>query len=330
MLFKESMTAGLAALAVAFGTCPQAAAAPEFKLVAGTQVAVGTPFNLGIDKLKELVEKRTNGRVVIENYPGSQLGNEPELFQGMMEGTVDIAVVSPGQIAEWAPELALLEMPFVLTNPTQRDRVVEGAPMQKLAALIAKKTGVEAIGVFGGGVRNMFFRKPAKTLADIKGRRFRVQPSPQLTDSYIALGLEPVVTAYTEMFNALQQGVAEGGEMEAIYVERGGFPAVAPNFLMTGHCITVRLLAMSAKTLAKLPPDLAKIVREAALEASRYERSIEGIEDDSSLKRMAKMSGVTFTEVDVKPMIAAVKPVWMKYAKQWDLVDLLNEIDSMR
>jgi len=304
--------------------------AADYELIAGTQVAAGTPFDQGIEKMKELVEERTDGRVVIQNYPGSQLGNEPELFQGMMEGTVDIAVVSPGQIAEWVPEIALLEMPFVITNPEQRDRVVEGAPMEKLSTVVEERTGVECIAVFGGGVRNMFFREPAESLEDIKRRRFRVQPSPQLTDSYSALGLEPVVTSYPELYNALQQGVAEGAEMEAIYVERAGFPEAAPHFLMTGHVITVRPLCMSGATLDRLPDDLEQIVREAAIEAARYERGIEASEDKASLERMGEMEGVTFTEVDVQPMIEAVRPVWQKYAEQWELTDLLQEIESLR
>ena len=323
--------AGLALAVLAAGYAdPGMAAVGEYRLIAGTQVAVGTPFDKGIVKLKELVEARTNKRVLIQNYPASQLGNEPELFQGMMQGTVDIAVVAPGQLGEFVPQIALLEMPFVITNVAQRDRVVEGRPMQKLAEIVKQKTGVEIIGVFGGGVRNMFFRKPVKGPEDMKGRRFRVQPSPQLTDSYKALGLEPVVTSYPELYNALQQGVAEGAEMEAIYVEKAGFPVAAPHFLMTRHVITIRPLSMSGKTLAKLPPDLAKIVREAALEAARYERGIESSEDEASLARMAKMKGVTFTEVKVGPMIEAVRPVWEKYAKEWNLMDLLKEIESLR
>ncbi len=324
--------AASSALAVFLATSvfSDSALAQDFKLIAGTQVAVDTPYDKGINKLKELVEQRSNGRIVVENYPASQLGNEPELFQGMMEGTVDIAVVSPGQIAEWVPQIALLEMPFVITNMAQRDRVVEGPPMEKLSAIMGEKTDVEIIGVFGGGVRNMFFREPAKSLGDIKGRRFRVQPSPQLTDAYKALGLEPVVTSYPELFNALQQGVAEGAEMEAIYVEKAGFPQAAPNFLMTGHVITIRPLCMSGKTLDKLPADLQKVVRDAAIEAARYERAIEASEDEASLDRMAKMKGVTFTEIDVQPMIEAVRPVWNKYAKEWGLTGLVEQIDSMR
>ena len=103
-------------LALAFGAVGESVAA-EFKLIAGTQVAVDTPFDKGINYFKKVVEEKSNGRVEIINYPGSQLGNEPELFQGLMEGTVDIAVVSPGQIAEWVPQIALLEMPFVITSP---------------------------------------------------------------------------------------------------------------------------------------------------------------------------------------------------------------------
>ncbi len=327
-LYTAVVGAGILCFAAVGGTGKAVAA--DFELIAGTQVAVDTPFDQGLKRLKELVEERSDGRVTITIYPGGQLGNEPELFQGMMEGTVDIAVVSPGQIAEWVPQIALLEMPFVITSESQRDSVVNGEPMERFSSITKEKAGVEIIGVFGGGVRNFFFREPAANLDDIQGRRFRVQPSRQLTESYKALGLEPVVTSYRELYNALQQGVAEGAEMEAIYVERAGFPEAAPHFLMTRHVITIRPLVMSSQSLDKLPADLAMLVREAARDAARYERGIEGSADAESLGRMADISGVTFTEVDVEPMIEALRPVWMKYAEEWGMIDTLEQIQGMR
>lgn len=322
--------AGIAALAgIGLMTASESRAA-EFELVAGLQVNPDSPFDLGLKRLAELVEERSDGRLKINIFTGGQLGNEPELFQGMMAGSVDIAVVAPGQIAEWVPEIALLEMPFMITSAEQRDKVVEGTPMEHMARLIEERTNVEIAGVFGGGVRNMFFREPVTSAEDLVGRRFRVQPSRQLTDSYGALGLEPVVTSYQELYNALQQGVAEGAEMEAVFVEQAALMEAAPHFVRTGHVITIRLLGISKQTFERLPDDLDVILRESAVEAARYERGIEGTKDAESIARMAKVDGVTFTDIDIEPMIEKVRPVWEKYASEWGLTDMLNEIDSMR
>lgn len=327
--FNKGMMGAMAAGSMAAAGIGRAHAA-EYELVAGLQVNPDSPFDKGLRKLAELVEERSEGRLVIRIYTSGQLGNEPELFQGMMGGTVDIAVVAPGQIAEWVPEIALLELPFLITSPEQRDRVVEGEPMQRLGALVKERTNVEVAGIFGGGIRNMFFREPVETGEDIKGRRFRVQPSRQLTDSYGALGLEPVVTSYQELYNALQQGVAQGAEMEAIFIEQAALMEAAPHFLLTRHVITIRLLGISSQTFERLPEDLATILREAAIEASAYERGIEGEEDEASLARIGEASGVTFTTPDLEPMIAEVRPVWERYAEEWQLGDVLAQIDSMR
>jgi TRAP-type C4-dicarboxylate transport system substrate-binding protein len=128
--FNKGMMGAMAAGSMAAAGIGRAHAA-EYELVAGLQVNPDSPFDKGLRKLAELVEERSEGRLVIRIYTSGQLGNEPELFQGMMGGTVDIAVVAPGQIAEWVPEIALLELPFLITSPEQRDRVVEGEPMQR-------------------------------------------------------------------------------------------------------------------------------------------------------------------------------------------------------
>lgn len=330
-IFKSTVTAAACALALAGLTLStERGHAAEYELVAGLQVNPDSPFDLGLRRLAKLVEERSEGRVAIRIYTSGQLGNEPELFQGMMGGTVDIAVVAPGQIAEWVPEIALLEMPFLITNAEQRDKVVEGEPMARMAKLIKERTNVEIAGVFGGGVRNMFFREPVNSVDDIAGRRFRVQPSRQLTDSYSALGLEPVVTSYQELYNALQQGVAQGAEMEAIFVEQAKLMEAAPNFVKTGHVITIRLLGISGQTFEKLPDDLDAILREAAVEAARYERGIEATEDLASLERIKAVKGVTFTDIDIAPMIEKVRPVWERYAAEWQLEDMLAQIESMR
>lgn len=329
-MFSKFKATVLISCLVILSSSATLANAAQFEIIAASQAPAGSPFEDGLKKFKALVETATNGSVGVKIFMGGQLGNEPEIFQATIKGTVDVAVISPGNIAEFVPQIAILEMPFVTTSHKQVERIIQGTPMAHLSKVLSEKTGTEIVAVFGGGTRNMFFKKPVTGLEDFKGRRFRTQASKQLTDSYGALGLEPTVLPFREMYGALQQGVIDGAEMESIYTESQSFPEVAPNMLMTRHVVTIRPVVISGKTLKRLPDDVRKAVVQALEAAAVFERKIEKESDTAALDRMQKKYNLEYKEIDVKPMIDAIRPVWKKYAAEWGEEDLLDQIESLR
>lgn len=304
--------------------------AQEYTLLAGHQLAAGTPFDQGLIRFAELVEEKTDGQVVVEVNSGGAIGSELEMFEGMTVGTVDAAVVAPNSIAEFVPEATILSMPFLVDSREMRDRVIESDAFQRVADLIQEQAGVEVLGVFGGGVRNMFFTEPVENAEGMQGRRFRVQPSRILTDSFGALGLEPTVVAYSELYNALAQGVVSGAENESVYVLSQAFYEPAPYLLKTQHEVTIRPLVMSSMTLDGMPPELADAVREAGAEASEYARQVEAEADDAALQELQDEHGMTVVEIDTAPLIAEVEPIWAQYAEGWGLTDVLEQITALR
>jgi tripartite ATP-independent transporter DctP family solute receptor len=318
------------ALIASILACGSIAQAADIELIAATQAPGDSPFEEGLNKFAELVSAKTNGEVSVKVFVNGQLGSEPELFQSAMAGTVDVIIVSPGNIAEFIPQIAILEMPFVTTSHEQVERIIEGYPMKHLSGQLKEKTGTSIIGVFGGGTRNMFFTEPRSAIEEFKGVRFRVQASKQLSDSYGALGLEPTVLPFKEMYGALSTGIIEGGEMESIYSESASFPEVAPHTIMTRHVVTIRPLLMSDKALAKLSDEQRTAVLEAAKEAALFERGREKEADAGALQRMKEKYDLTYQEIDVTPMIDAIRPVWLKYAKEWGEEKLLEEIEAAR
>ena len=307
-----------------------AAFAQEYTLLAGHQLAAGTPFDQGLIRFAELVEEKTDGQVTVEVNSGGAIGSELEMFEGMTVGTVDVAVVAPNSIAEFVPEATILSMPFLVDSREMRDRVIESEAFAQVASMIQEQAGVEVLGVFGGGIRNMFFTESVETVDGMQGRRFRVQPSSILTDSFGAIGLEPTVVAYSELYNALAQGVVSGAENESVYVLSQAFYEPAPYLLQTQHEVTIRPLVISSMTLDRLPPELANAVREAGAEASVYAREVEAEADDAALQTLQDEHGMTVVELDTAPLIEEVQPIWTQYAEQWGLTDVLEQITALR
>lgn len=305
----------------------------EFQLIAGHQLAGDTPFDDGLNRFAELVEEKTDGQVTVQVQPNAQAGTEPEMFQAMEQGggAVDVGIIAPGSIGEFVPESNIMSMPFLITSREQRDKVINGEPAEEIEQLIEDQTGVVTMGYFGGGIRNMFFTSPAESIDDIQGRLFRVQPSNILTDSFAAVGLEPTVVAYEELYNALQQGVVDGAENESVFVLSQKFYEPAPYLLKTQHEVTIRPLMISGATLDRLPDDLRSAVLEAGTEASEYERKTEAEADDEALQTLQDEHGMTVVEPpDIDQAYEAVEPVWEKNAEQWGLEDMLQQIQDFR
>jgi TRAP-type C4-dicarboxylate transport system substrate-binding protein len=187
------------------------------------------------------------------------------------------------------------------------------------------------MGYFGGGIRNMFFTQPAESIEDIQGRQFRVQPSDILTDSFGAVGLNPTVVSYEELYNALQQGVVDGAENESVYIVSQNFYEAAPYGLLTQHEVTIRPLMISGATLDRLPEDLRSAVLEAGTEASQYEREVEAEADDNAFITLQDVHNMDWVEPpDIEQAYQAVEPVWQEYAEQWGMMETLQQIRDLK
>lgn len=321
-----------AATALAATGCQEAltGSTAEHVLVGGHQLAVGTPFDEGMNEFARLVEEKTDGRVAIDAHPNAALGTETEMFQGMQTGTIDVGIFAPGSIAEFAPEMSILSMPFLITDRSQRDAVIEGDIAAELADMLNESTDTYPLTYFGGSYRQMFFNEPAEDLDDVQGRLFRVQPAAVLTDSFAAVGLSPTVVSYNELYNALQQGVVDGADNEAVFIDSQNFFEPAPYILQTNHEVTIRPLIVAESTMEELGPELAALVQEAADEAGQFQRELEEEVDDEILAELAQRPGVTVVETDTTEVIDDVEAVWERYAAAWGTEDILAEIIALR
>lgn len=325
---------GLAALTLlalsACGTAPDAGdAEPEHVLIAGHQLASGTSFDQGLEEFAELVSEKTDGRVEVEVYPSAQLGGETELFENMRNGLVDIAVVAPGFIGEFVPEMSILSMPFLVTSRDQRDAIIEGPVGQELEQQLSEETDNQVLTYFGGGARQMFFNAPVEEPADLSGRLFRTQPSQMLSDAFGALGMQASNVAYGELYSALQQDVVSGADNEAMFIVAENFQEAAQHIYATNHEITIRPAVISEQTLESLPEDLRDSVLEAGEEAGAFARDLEAQEDDAALEELREDPSVTVVDADTEELAALVEPVWEEYAQEWEMEEMLATIRSL-
>ena len=131
-------------------------------------------FHVAALKFKELVEQRTQGKVKVELFPNAQLGDERTLIEGMQIGTVHMGVITNGPVANFLPEIAAFEMPFLFNSPAQAYKVLDGEVGQKVLAKL-DAINLKGLAYAERGFRNLT-NYVARSLLEAGGFRPRLHP----------------------------------------------------------------------------------------------------------------------------------------------------------
>ncbi len=322
-----AMTA--AALAVLWG---QAAIAQTITLRFAMITAESFPYMDGARKFKELVEARSNGAIKVLLFPGGQLGNEREINEAILEGSIQIGV-GAGAMANLAPIYNIVQVPFLIQGQGHMAAIADGPIGEKLADRIQQQAGFKVLAWFSTGDSPIeTVKKAVKTPADLAGVKIRVIETPVLVDAMRAIGANPTPMPYTEVYTGLKQGVIEGAHLDVLSVDTLKVAEVA-KFMTDWEQITFvsepRPVIMSAKYFATLSPENQKLIQTAMKEAAVYERQVFKDKMTSIRKKLVEQ-GVTITQVDAPAFVEKLKPVWAKYAAQLKAEDLLAEIVALR
>lgn len=290
--------------AIAFGA-DYAAAQTTLKF--GHYNAESHPMHKASVQFKANVEKRTNGAVKVQIYPNNTLGSPPEILEQTRNGVVDIAVPTSGQLDKYDKAFAALMLPFVFSDIDHARRAMDGPMLQWLTPL-AEKAGLEIIGVWEYGFRNLTNSKhPINSPADVKGLKIRTPPEIQLSAAMAALGANVQKIGFPELYLALSQGVVDGEENPIATIASAKFYEVQKHLALTQHTYQAIYQVVNLDTWKKLTPDQQKILREEGAAAGKLTRDLlQG--EEKGLIDMLKSKGMQVTTPDLKPFKAAMGP----------------------
>ena len=234
------------------------------------------PTTRAAEYFASLVEERTGGRIVIRVFPNAELGSEKSIFEQMQFGGIDFARVSVGTLAAEVPEAEMLQLPYLFRDAEHMWRVLDGKIGDELL-LSVRKADVVGLSWFDAGARNIYTRKPAACLRDLKGLTIRVQESALMSEMIRLWGAIPVQMVYSEVYSALETGAIDGAENNWPSYEATGHFESAPYYLLDGHARLPELLLVSKVTLEKikaLDESYGDVLLQCAREAAIFERKL--------------------------------------------------------
>ena len=284
-------------------------------------------FHIAAMKFKELVEQRTQGKVKVELFPNAQLGDERTLIEGMQIGTVHMGVITNGPVANFLPEIAAFEMPFMFASPAQAYKVLDGEVGKKVLDKL-DAINLKGLAYAERGFRNLTnSKRPVKVPADMAGLKIRVMENPVYIDTFKTLGTNAVPMAWTEALTALQQGTIDGQENPINVIYSFKLSETQKYLSMTQHSYAPALFLMSKKVFAGFDKATQDILVKAAQEAAVHERKWNADQMADMIKQL-KEKGMQITEPDIAAFQAAVKPVYDKYGPKFGT--LLQDIEKAK
>lgn len=297
----------------------------------GNVVPPTSSKNLSCLKFSELVQKRTKNKVQVQVFPASQLGNEEDIVQGVVMGSIDIHWGEASAYSSWVKEFNVFNAPLLFKDTKHWEAVVRGPIFDDLVSRLQKDIPVRVLAPYWMGERYILTRdKQVYTPDDLKGLKIRVPTYGMFVPGYKALGANPTPINYAEVYMALQQGVVDGMENPVGLIRGMKFYEVT-KYLTTIPVINgVNVLVINESVFSKLPTEYRKIVEEAAEESSRYLEELMTKEMKENLTFFESKGLTIIKPKDIEGWGAKLKGFPEEYGHLWARPELYYEIQNYK
>lgn len=286
----------------------------------------------GAEKLAELIEKYSEGRLDVEIYYSSQLGGNTESMEGLRMGTIEMTELSLTAISAYSDIWSTFSLPYLWDSGDEAIKVLSSDRVMEVLEADVKENGMKIIAWTNLGARSILNTKHAiNTPADMKGLRIRVIQDPVLVDSINAMGGAAIAMAWSECYAGLEQGTIDGVENASPVIVANAMQEVGSNFSLTEQFILPDPVLVSATWFNSLSAEDQEAVVKAGEEFARvWNEEIWPGAEAEALETIAA-AGCPVNEVDKPAFVEATKSVRDNFVKnatpaQVELYNLLVEV----
>lgn len=280
-------------------------------------VAENTPKGLASLKFKELAEKKLPGKVQVQVFPSSQLFGDAKELEALLLNDVQIINPSLSKFDRYTKKISVFDLPFLFKDAKAAADFQKSKEGQALLTSMEDK-GLIGLSYWHNGMKHFSTNKDFKVPADVKGLKFRIQPS-DVYESFIkSIGGSAQKMAFAEVYQGLQTGVVDGQENTFSNIYSQKFHEVQKTIVETNHGILDYMVVVNAKWWNSLPADIKKGLSEAMAEATIYNNQIGQQKNDEARKLIVdsgKAKVVKITDAQLAEWKKAVAPVYAQFEK---------------
>ena len=283
--------------------------------MAQTSAADGA-IGISMEEFAENVKEKSEGRIEISVFHNGQLGSERDNIEACELGNLDIAVVNQSVLANFIPEIAAFDLPYVIEGTEHADKVFMGEIGQDFLKRL-DKVELKGLGIWESGFRNLTnSKKEINSAEDVKGLRIRVMENEIHQKLWKALGADPLPMAWSEAYTAMQQGAIDGQENPATVIDKNNVVEVNKHMAITEHVYSTVYVLMAPKTWNSLTDEDQQVIAECMEEANLAERELSRKMDAEAVSTLEEQ-GMKVTYPDKTELIAETQSVRDTYGADY-------------
>ena len=267
------------------------------------------------------------GQVKVTIYPSGQLGSERDMIELLQIGSLAMTKVSTGPLEAFEPAMKVFSFPYVFSSNEHYWRVLNSDVGKRLLSA-AERVGLKGLAYFDAGSRSFYScAKGIYSPDDLKGLKIRSMKSQSAVNMLNAMGASATPIAFGELYSALQQGVVDGAENNAITFYKSKHYEVCKHYTLDQHNAIPDIILISKKVWDGLNMQQRDWIEKAMADTVVYQRQLWKSETQLALDAIAK-AGVNIIRPDKSLFVEKVAPYKQQFAGT-KIGMLLNEIAEL-
>jgi C4-dicarboxylate-binding protein DctP len=249
-------------------------------------VTPDTPKGKATEFFARRVDELTRGAVKVEVYANSTLYKDKEEMEALQLGVVQMLAPSLAKLAPLGiKEFEIFDLPYIFDTTAQLHKVTQGPIGASLLTRLESK-GIKGLAFWDNGLKSFSANRPLRTPADFRNLKLRIQSSKVLELQTRALGALPLVTTFSDVYQALRTGLVDGTENphSNFYTQR--MFEVQRHMTLTNHGYLGYVVIANKRFWDNLPSGVRNHLEQAMYETTAYANRIAQEENDNALARV--------------------------------------------
>ena len=291
-----------------------AADGPKMTLKLGVSTNDTDPRTLAAQEFKAEVEEKTGGSITVEIYTSGQLGGDAQLIEALAldSGTVDIIITDASNFATYEPTMGVSALPFQFKDFEMAwafmDSEIEAAAEEKLIS-----QNMRVLSHYDNGFRCVTTgSKEVNTPADMNAMLIRTPENPVIMATMQAMGANPQPLAFSELYQALNQGTYDAQENPVPVIYNNNLFEVQAYLSVTNHIYSGMCFTVSESSWQKMNDAQREVVDAAAKSSAEVNRAMNKQQTEELLSKLEE-EGMTVIQPDLAPFQEATASVAESY-----------------